>query len=219
MAKTTKKKKWSKRADTFQNTSMTGWKKSSLIGDTSSNGCFLVVMLVFGGISTWRWMSVRIGCLSELVFLGRFWCEKCQFLFGVRKKNLRCGRKQTASPVDCGRCSRSLTLTISCGETCSGWFLGHHAKEIDAIVANFCELNETSMNIDEAFYDVFVWIMGKELIGQSYATGRQALPACSPLPTKALHTIWCLWRSSNRRPRRCPHWPFSAGEGNLYNLS
>ena len=160
-----------------------------------------------------NWMSFRT------CFLGAVLMRKMSVSLWGAQKNLRCGRKQTASPVDCGRCSRSLTLTISCGETCSGWFLGHHAKEIDAIVANFCELNETSMNIDEAFYDVFVWIMGKELIGQSYATGRQALPACSPLPTKALHTIWCLWRSSNRRPRRCPHWPFSAGEGNLYNLS
>lgn len=42
-----------------------------------------------------------------------------------------------------------------------------NSKEINAIVANFCELNQTIMNIDEAFYDVFVRIMGKELIDRS----------------------------------------------------
>ena len=91
-------KKWTKRADTLQNKHMTGWKISIFGRRYIFKWLFLVVMLVvFGWISTWRWMSARIGCLSEFVFLGRgvlMW-QMSVFLWGaqkmpkLRKKNMR----------------------------------------------------------------------------------------------------------------------------------
>ena len=64
-------------------------------------------------------------------------------------------------------------LIVPWGETVED-FIEYHAKEINRIIANYdrhlfqiCELNGTTLNIDETFFDVFVWIMGKELIDRS----------------------------------------------------
>ena len=113
-------KKWTKRADTLQNKHMTGWKISIFGRRYIFKWLFLVVMLVvFRWISTWRWMSARIGCLSEFVFLGRgvlMW-QMSVFLWGAQKM------------------PHLLETAIGAPEA-SHW--------INTIVANFCELNQTS---------------------------------------------------------------------------